>query len=80
MVTLIAVSLNTSLTARSRSGFMIKQHFLTLGSNQAQDHSLIVHPIIFSRLAENHFRFRHQQTNTVLLRLRGAVELQVVED
>ena len=31
MVTLIAVSLNTSLAACSRSGLMINQHFLALG-------------------------------------------------
>ena len=31
MVTLIAVSLNTSLGACSRSGLMINQHFLALG-------------------------------------------------
>ena len=33
MVTLIAVSLNTSLAACSRSGLMIKQHFLALGKS-----------------------------------------------
>ena len=31
VVTLIAVSLNTSLAACSRSGLMINQHFLALG-------------------------------------------------
>ena len=31
MMTLIAVSLNTSLAACSRSGLMINQHFLALG-------------------------------------------------
>ena len=34
VVTLIAVSLNTSLAACSLSGLMINQHFFALGSNK----------------------------------------------